>query len=133
MHLRHPMLKHCPLPSFVIVLFQMEHERVLNWQRFTQAQLTVLTQQWQRDQEELLARALVTLQEARHAHQEELELHRDRQNQQDICSHLREKVRVWYTLYVHQELSHVREHFILYETVLFMLEIIVQFFVCNPH
>ncbi|XP_018557935.1 coiled-coil domain-containing protein 148 [Lates calcarifer] len=73
----------------------MEHERVLNWQRFTQAQLTVLTQQWQRDQEELLARALVTLQEARHAHQEELELHRDRQNQQDICSHLREKLQRW--------------------------------------
>lgn len=75
----------------------MEHERVWDWQHFTQAQLRVVTQQWQRDQEELLARALVTLQEARHAHQEELELHRDRQDQQDICSHLREKVSVWST------------------------------------
>ncbi|TKS67273.1 Coiled-coil domain-containing protein 148 [Collichthys lucidus] len=73
----------------------MEHERAWDWQRFTQAQLRVLTQQWQRDQEELLARALVTLQEARHAHQEELELHRGRQHQQDICSHLREKLRQW--------------------------------------
>ncbi|XP_070770144.1 coiled-coil domain-containing protein 148-like [Enoplosus armatus] len=73
----------------------MEHERVWDWQRFTQAQLRVVTQQWQRDQEELLARALVTLQEARHAHQEELELHRDRQHQQDICSHLREKLQRW--------------------------------------
>uniref|UniRef100_UPI0037E8B954 coiled-coil domain-containing protein 148-like n=1 Tax=Semicossyphus pulcher TaxID=241346 RepID=UPI0037E8B954 len=73
----------------------MEHERLWDWQRFTQAQLTVVTQQWQRDQEELLARALVTLQEATHAHQEELELHRDRQHQQDICSHLREKLQRW--------------------------------------
>ncbi|XP_041807130.1 coiled-coil domain-containing protein 148-like [Chelmon rostratus] len=73
----------------------MEHERAGDWQRFTQAQLKAVTQQWQRDQEELLAKALVTLQEARHAHQEELELHRDRQHQQDICSHLREKLRQW--------------------------------------
>uniref|UniRef100_A0A3B4WU66 Coiled-coil domain containing 148 n=1 Tax=Seriola lalandi dorsalis TaxID=1841481 RepID=A0A3B4WU66_SERLL len=70
----------------------MEHERVWDWERFTQVQLSVVTQQWQRDQEELLARALVTLQEARHTHREELELHRDRQNQQDICLRLREKV-----------------------------------------
>ncbi|XP_037645259.1 coiled-coil domain-containing protein 148-like [Sebastes umbrosus] len=73
----------------------MEHERVWDWQRFTQAQLRVVTQQRQRDQEELLARALATLQEARHAHQEELELHRGRQHQQDICSHLREKLQRW--------------------------------------
>lgn len=75
-------------------LLQIEHERLWDWQRFTQTQLRVVTQQCQRDQEELLARALVTLQEARHAHQEELELHRVRQHQQDICSHLREKVSV---------------------------------------
>lgn len=81
-----------------MLFFQMEHERVWDWQRFTQAQLGVVTQQCQRDQEELLTRALVTLQEARHAHQEELELHRGRQNQQDICSDLREKVSIWYTL-----------------------------------
>ncbi|XP_062287277.1 coiled-coil domain-containing protein 148-like [Scomber scombrus] len=73
----------------------MEHERMWDWQRFTRAQLRVVTQQWQRDQEELLAKALVTLQEARHAHQEELELHRDRQHQQDICSHLRDKLQQW--------------------------------------
>ncbi|KAI4805323.1 hypothetical protein KUCAC02_009947 [Chaenocephalus aceratus] len=74
----------------------MEHERVWDWQRLTQAQLRVVTQQCERDQEELLARALVTLQEARHAHQEELKLHRGRQHQQDICSQLREKVRQFY-------------------------------------
>ncbi|KAI3356187.1 hypothetical protein L3Q82_017443 [Scortum barcoo] len=73
----------------------MEHERAWDWQLFTQAQLRLVTQQWQRNWEELLARALVTLQEARHAHQEELELHRDRQHQQDICSHLREKLQQW--------------------------------------
>ncbi|XP_023256973.1 coiled-coil domain-containing protein 148 [Seriola lalandi dorsalis] len=73
----------------------MEHERVWDWERFTQVQLSVVTQQWQRDQEELLARALVTLQEARHTHREELELHRDRQNQQDICLRLREKLQRW--------------------------------------
>ncbi|XP_078117905.1 coiled-coil domain-containing protein 148-like [Sander vitreus] len=73
----------------------MEHERVWDWQRFTQAQLGVVTQQYQRDQEELLTRALVTLQETRHAHQEELELHRGRQHQQDICSDLREKLQQW--------------------------------------
>lgn len=81
----------CPCMLFV----QMEHERVWDWQSFTQVQLRVVTQQWERDHEELLARALVTLEEARHAHQEELELHKDRQHQQDICSHLREKVCVW--------------------------------------
>ncbi|TNN84527.1 Coiled-coil domain-containing protein 148 [Liparis tanakae] len=69
----------------------VEHERVWDRLRFTQAQLRVVTQQFQRDQEELLARALFTLQEARHAHQEELECHRGHQHQQDVCSHLREK------------------------------------------
>uniref|UniRef100_A0A3Q4MUR4 Coiled-coil domain containing 148 n=1 Tax=Neolamprologus brichardi TaxID=32507 RepID=A0A3Q4MUR4_NEOBR len=70
----------------------LEHEYVWDLQRFTQAQLRAVPQQWQRDHEELLARAQVTLQEAKHAHQEELELHRDRQNQQNIYLHLREKV-----------------------------------------
>ncbi|XP_038576334.1 coiled-coil domain-containing protein 148-like [Micropterus salmoides] len=73
----------------------MEHERLWDRQRFTESQLRAVTQKWQRDQEELLARALVMLQEARHAHQEELELHRDRQHQLDICSHLREKLQQW--------------------------------------
>lgn len=82
-----------PCPLF----FQMDLQRLLDWQRFTQAQLRALAQQRQRDREELLARALVTLQEARHAHQEELEHHRDCQHQQDICSHLREKVSVCLT------------------------------------
>uniref|UniRef100_A0A3Q3VZW5 Coiled-coil domain containing 148 n=1 Tax=Mola mola TaxID=94237 RepID=A0A3Q3VZW5_MOLML len=72
----------------------VKHERVWDWQCFTQEQLRVVAQQWQRDHGELLARGLVTLEEARHAHYEELELHNDRQHQQDICSHLREKVRV---------------------------------------
>uniref|UniRef100_A0A3B4Z8X0 Coiled-coil domain containing 148 n=1 Tax=Stegastes partitus TaxID=144197 RepID=A0A3B4Z8X0_9TELE len=73
----------------------MDHECVWDLQCFTQAQLRLVTQQWQRDQEELLVRALATLQEAKHAHQEELELHRGRQHQQDICLHLREKLRRW--------------------------------------
>lgn len=79
---------HSPFSFF----FQLEHEYVWDLQRFTQAQLRAVPQQWQRDHEELLARAQVTLQEAKHAHQEELELHRDRQNQQDVYLHLREKV-----------------------------------------
>ncbi|KAF3694911.1 Coiled-coil domain-containing protein 148 [Channa argus] len=73
----------------------MEHKRVSDQQHFTKTQLRVVNQQWQRDWEELLARALATLQEARYAHQEELELHRDRQHQQDICSHLRDKLQRW--------------------------------------
>ncbi|KAG7227516.1 hypothetical protein INR49_005331 [Caranx melampygus] len=73
----------------------MEHERVWDWRRFTLAQLNIATQQWQRDYEELLARALVTLQEAKQTQQAELELHRDRQNQLDICSQLREKLQRW--------------------------------------
>lgn len=98
------------------LFFQMEHERLWDWQRFTQAQLKVVNQQWQRDREELLSRALVTLQDARYAHQEELELHRDRQHQQDICSNLREKVSIYLTL----PLKHVtgvlmfQEHFQLF-------------------
>lgn len=79
---------HSPFSFF----FQLEHEYVWDLQRFTQAQLRAVPQQWQRDHEELLARAQVTLQEAKHAHQEELELHRDRQNQQNVYLHLREKV-----------------------------------------
>lgn len=75
----------------------MEHERVWDWRRFTLAQLNIATQQWQRGYEELLARALVTLQEAKQTQQAELELHRDHQNQLDICSQLREKVNVYYT------------------------------------
>uniref|UniRef100_A0A673CWH3 Coiled-coil domain containing 148 n=1 Tax=Sphaeramia orbicularis TaxID=375764 RepID=A0A673CWH3_9TELE len=73
----------------------VSHERLWDWQHFTQTQLSALTQQWQRDHEELLARALVTLEEAKHTHQEELELHRDRQHQQDICSQLRTKLQQW--------------------------------------
>ncbi|KAM4557787.1 coiled-coil domain-containing protein 148-like [Odontesthes bonariensis] len=73
----------------------MEHERLWDLQRFTQTQLRVVTQQWQRDLDELLDRALVTLQEVKHAHQEELKLHRDRQHQQDICLNLREKLQQW--------------------------------------
>ncbi|XP_041857268.1 coiled-coil domain-containing protein 148-like [Melanotaenia boesemani] len=73
----------------------LEHERLWDWQRFTQTQLRVVTQQFQRDLDELLARALVTLQEAKHAHQEELELHRDRQHQQNICLRLKEKLQQW--------------------------------------
>ncbi|XP_033181686.1 coiled-coil domain-containing protein 148 isoform X2 [Mastacembelus armatus] len=73
----------------------IEHGRVLDWQCFTQTQLNVVIHQWQRDYEELLSRALVTLQEARFTHQEELELQRDRQQQQDICSHLRNKLQQW--------------------------------------
>ncbi|XP_069388343.1 coiled-coil domain-containing protein 148 isoform X2 [Paralichthys olivaceus] len=73
----------------------IQHERAWDWQRFIRVQLNVVTQQWQRDQEELLARALYILQEATHVHQEELEQHRDRQNQKDICSHLREKLQRW--------------------------------------
>ncbi|XP_061696735.1 coiled-coil domain-containing protein 148-like isoform X2 [Syngnathoides biaculeatus] len=78
----------------------MEHERALATQRFTQIQIKVLTQQWQQDQEELLAKALATLQEARDAYQEDLELQRDRQHQQEICLCLREKLRQWQA---HQE------------------------------
>ncbi|XP_047225560.1 coiled-coil domain-containing protein 148-like isoform X2 [Girardinichthys multiradiatus] len=73
----------------------MQHERLWDVQRFTQTQIRVVTQQWQRDLQELLDRALVTLQEAKHAHQEELEHHRDRQHQQDICFQLREKLQQW--------------------------------------
>lgn len=71
--------------------------------------MRVVTQQGQRDQEELLAKALVTLQEARNAHQEELELHRDRQHQQDICLQLRNKVSGWYPFRSHG-ITYLKEH-----------------------
>lgn len=63
--------------------------------RYTQVQLRAVTQQWQRDYKELLNRALVTLEEANHAHQEELKLQKDRQHQRDICLQLKKKVCVW--------------------------------------
>ncbi|KAM6985021.1 coiled-coil domain-containing protein 148-like [Aplochiton taeniatus] len=77
-----------------------EHEGRWDWQRFTQVQLALLAQSWHRDQAELLAQALLTLEEASYAHQEELDLHRDRQHQQDICSSLRDKLQQWR---LHQE------------------------------
>ncbi|KAM9851201.1 coiled-coil domain-containing protein 148-like [Aulostomus maculatus] len=73
----------------------LEHERVWDRQRFTQEQMRALTQQWQRDRDQLLSKALVTLEEAGNAHQEELEHHRDCQYQQSICLHLRDKVQQW--------------------------------------
>ncbi|XP_029968241.1 coiled-coil domain-containing protein 148-like [Salarias fasciatus] len=75
----------------------MDHERAWDMRCFLQTQLRAVAEQWQRDQEELRFRALVTLQEAKHAHQAELELHRDRRHQQDICSHLKEKLQQWRT------------------------------------
>lgn len=83
--------RHSVIPSGIL-FHQAEHERVWDWQCFTQEQLRVLAHQWQRDHWELLARGLVTLEEARNAHYEEMEFRKDRQHQQDICSHLREKV-----------------------------------------
>lgn len=83
------------VPSPTILFFQIEHERLWDWQRFTQAQLRIANQQWHRDQEELLARALVILQEAKYANHKQLELHRDHQLQQDICLHLRDKVSIY--------------------------------------
>lgn len=76
----------------------MEHKRALDQHHFAQVQLRTASQQWHRDHEQLLARALVTLEEARHAHQEELEHHRDRRHQREVCSQLREKVCVRVTL-----------------------------------
>ncbi|KAF7215958.1 coiled-coil domain-containing protein 148 [Nothobranchius furzeri] len=73
----------------------IEHQRLWDLRHFTQSQLRLVTQQWHRDVEELLASARVMLQEADHAHQEELELHRQRQHQQDICLHLKEKLKKW--------------------------------------
>lgn len=81
---------------YLFSFHKMEHGRLLDLQRFSQTQQRALNHQWKRDLEELLARALATLQEAKHAHQEELELYRDRQHQQDICLHLREKVSISY-------------------------------------
>ncbi|CAG09329.1 unnamed protein product [Tetraodon nigroviridis] len=69
----------------------LEHERVWDMWRYTQVQLRVVTQQWQRDYKELWNRALVTLEEANHAHQEELKLQKDRKHQRDVCLQLRKK------------------------------------------
>ncbi|KAJ0005711.1 hypothetical protein NQD34_015605 [Periophthalmus magnuspinnatus] len=73
----------------------LEHERKWSWQHFTQNQRRAVTQQWHRYREELLARALVTLQEAKHAHQEALDIHRDRLQQRDICAQLHAKLQQW--------------------------------------
>ncbi|KAL0963777.1 hypothetical protein UPYG_G00313420 [Umbra pygmaea] len=90
-----------PRPPSSSCLFQLgatlwtDHERCLDWQHFTQAQLRVLSQSWQRDWADLLFKALVTLEEAKQAHEEELALHTERQHQQDICSRLRDKLQRW--------------------------------------
>lgn len=81
-----------PYSNNASVFLQVDHQRALDRHHFAQVQLRTATQQWHRDHEQLQARALVTLEEARHAHQEELEHHRNRQHQLDVCSQLREKV-----------------------------------------
>lgn len=82
--------------AFLCACFlQLEHERVWDIWRYTQLQLRVVTQQWQRDYKELFNRALVTLEEAKHAHQEELKLQKDRKHQRDVCLQLRKKVCAW--------------------------------------
>ncbi|XP_011608694.1 coiled-coil domain-containing protein 148 isoform X1 [Takifugu rubripes] len=73
----------------------LEHERVWDMWRYTHLQLKVVTQQWQRDYKELVNRALVTLEEAKHAHQEELKLQKDRKHQRDVCLQLRKKLQQW--------------------------------------
>lgn len=78
------------------LVLQLEHERVWDMWRYTQVQSRAVTQQWQRDYKELLNRALVTLEEAKHAHQEELKLQKDRKHQMDVCLQLRKKVCAWY-------------------------------------
>lgn len=77
------------------VVLQLEHERVWDMWRYTHLQLQVVTQQWQRDYKELVNRALITLEEAKHAHQEELKLQKDRKHQRDVCLQLRKKVCAW--------------------------------------
>ncbi|XP_055726674.1 coiled-coil domain-containing protein 148-like [Salvelinus fontinalis] len=72
-----------------------DHERSWDWQRFTQTQMRVVAQSWQRDRADLMFKALVTLEEARQAYQEELALHTDRKHQQDICSRLSDKLQKW--------------------------------------
>ncbi|KAJ8012827.1 hypothetical protein DPEC_G00046920 [Dallia pectoralis] len=69
----------------------MNYERSLDWHHFTQVQLHVLSQSWQRDRADLQLKALATLEEARQAHDEELALHTDRQHQQNLCTRLRDK------------------------------------------
>nr|XP_046188573.1 coiled-coil domain-containing protein 148-like isoform X1 [Oncorhynchus gorbuscha] len=72
-----------------------DHERRWDWQRFTQTQMHVVAQSWQRDRADLMFKALVTLEEARQTHREELALHTDRKHQQDICSRLSDKLQKW--------------------------------------
>ncbi|XP_070979474.1 coiled-coil domain-containing protein 148-like [Oncorhynchus clarkii lewisi] len=73
----------------------MDHERRWDWQRFTQTQMHVVAQSWQRDRADLMFKALVTLEEARQTHREELALHTDRKHQQDICSRFSDKLQKW--------------------------------------
>ncbi|XP_041720506.2 coiled-coil domain-containing protein 148 isoform X1 [Coregonus clupeaformis] len=73
----------------------INHKLSWDWQRFTQTQLRVVAQSWQRDRADLLFKVLVTLEEARQAYQEELALHTDRQHQQEICSRLSDKLKKW--------------------------------------
>lgn len=80
---------------FLHLVFQLEHERVWDMWHYTQVHLRAVTQQWHQDYKELLNRALVTLEEANHAHQEELKLQKDHKHQRDVCLQLRKKVCVW--------------------------------------
>ncbi|KAK0134895.1 Coiled-coil domain-containing protein 148 [Merluccius polli] len=73
----------------------MDHERVWDWQRFSQAQLQALARGWQRDRGELLTRALEVLEEARRHHQGELDLHREHRLQLETCARLRDTLQQW--------------------------------------
>ncbi|CAL8321506.1 unnamed protein product [Merluccius merluccius] len=79
----------------LLVCVQMDHERVWDWQRFSQAQLQALARGWQRDRGELLTRALEVLEEARRDHQGELDLHREHRLQLETCARLRDTLQQW--------------------------------------
>ncbi|XP_028848019.1 coiled-coil domain-containing protein 148-like isoform X2 [Denticeps clupeoides] len=72
------------------------HRRTWDWYRFAVSQRKALVQSWRRDRADLLAKALLMLEEARMEHQRQLATEDRHRDQQHVCARLREKLEQWH-------------------------------------
>lgn len=84
--------------SFIISVchllsFQVEHEKYCDQYRFAREQRRILISNWNKNRRDFIQKAVLTLAEACAAHAIEGTLAKDRRKQQELCAHLKAKVR----------------------------------------
>lgn len=71
----------------------MEHEKYCDQYRFAREQRRILISNWNKNRRDFIQKAVLTLAEACAAHAMEDMLAEDRKKQQELCAHLKAKVR----------------------------------------